>query len=573
MKRWISGRSAIGLVVPALLFVLASAWPAAAQEEPSAVPTLVVPEPPSLAEIARQEQLRRKTVKGSSKVYTDKDLRRGSPGQAPATGSGSSSGAAGSASSGSAGSAAPPRSTPVPDAPSPAGGGADSKAKNDADKNGEETWRGRMNQAREALRRNEVFAEALQTRINALTSDFVGRDDPSQRAKIGEDRVKALAELDRVKAEIESCEEADRRHRRGGAQGRRSSRLAPLTSTSRPRVPAPAQILLVEDKDSLRTMLRHALERQGHAVLEARDQPEAVRHPAAGAAGGGPLGSAPARRRRLRRAARLQGDRRRRAGHRHDGVRQHRGRRDGDEGRGDRLPRQAGRSRPSPAPRRPRARAAPHRDREPADEGGAGGPPRRAAARRRGSVAAQGVRLAAAGGRDRHDGAARRGERDRQGAVRAVAARAQPARRRAVCRDQLRRDSRDAARDGALRPREGGVHRGRRAQARQVRDGAPRHAVPRRDRRPAARAAGEDPARARGAPLRTGRRHRARAGGRPARRRDQQGAAGGGRRAALPRGPLLPPVGLPDHGARRCANAAATSRCWRATSSIASAAT
>jgi DNA-binding NtrC family response regulator len=47
--------------------------------------------------------------------------------------------------------------------------------------------------------------------------------------------------------------------------------------TSRPRVPAPAQILIVEDKDSLRTMLRHALERQGHSVLEARDQPEAVR--------------------------------------------------------------------------------------------------------------------------------------------------------------------------------------------------------------------------------------------------------------------------------------------------------
>jgi DNA-binding NtrC family response regulator len=42
-------------------------------------------------------------------------------------------------------------------------------------------------------------------------------------------------------------------------------------------VAPPAQILLVEDKDSLRAMLRHALERQGHAVLEARDQPEAVR--------------------------------------------------------------------------------------------------------------------------------------------------------------------------------------------------------------------------------------------------------------------------------------------------------
>ena len=35
-------------------------------------------------------------------------------------------------------------------------------------------------------------------------------------------------------------------------------------------------VLLVEDKDSLRAMLRHALEAQGHVVLEARDQPEAV---------------------------------------------------------------------------------------------------------------------------------------------------------------------------------------------------------------------------------------------------------------------------------------------------------
>jgi DNA-binding NtrC family response regulator len=39
---------------------------------------------------------------------------------------------------------------------------------------------------------------------------------------------------------------------------------------------APATILLVEDKDSLRQMLRHALEAQGHQVVEAKDQPEAV---------------------------------------------------------------------------------------------------------------------------------------------------------------------------------------------------------------------------------------------------------------------------------------------------------
>ena len=35
-------------------------------------------------------------------------------------------------------------------------------------------------------------------------------------------------------------------------------------------------VLLVEDKDSLRAMLRHALEAQGHGVVEARDEPEAV---------------------------------------------------------------------------------------------------------------------------------------------------------------------------------------------------------------------------------------------------------------------------------------------------------
>jgi DNA-binding NtrC family response regulator len=45
--------------------------------------------------------------------------------------------------------------------------------------------------------------------------------------------------------------------------------------SARPRVSTDPPILLVEDKDSLRAMLRHALEAQGHAVVEARDQPEA----------------------------------------------------------------------------------------------------------------------------------------------------------------------------------------------------------------------------------------------------------------------------------------------------------
>ena len=45
---------------------------------------------------------------------------------------------------------------------------------------------------------------------------------------------------------------------------------------SRARRAADPPILLVEDKDSLRTMLRLALEAQDHSVIEARDQSEAV---------------------------------------------------------------------------------------------------------------------------------------------------------------------------------------------------------------------------------------------------------------------------------------------------------
>jgi DNA-binding NtrC family response regulator len=45
---------------------------------------------------------------------------------------------------------------------------------------------------------------------------------------------------------------------------------------TRARHAADPPILIVEDKDSLRTMLRHALEAQGHTVLEARDEAEAV---------------------------------------------------------------------------------------------------------------------------------------------------------------------------------------------------------------------------------------------------------------------------------------------------------
>ncbi|HEY7502408.1 MAG TPA: hypothetical protein VH740_28055 [Vicinamibacterales bacterium] len=139
-----------------------------------------------LAEVARKEAERRKGVKETQKVITTKDLpesaRKPAAAPAPASGEG-------------AGTAAAPASAAAPQSAAAAA----------SDQKDEKYWRNRITQAREGLRRNEAFAEALQSRINALTTDFVNRDDPVQKAKLGEDRAKAIEELARVKSDVEQA--------------------------------------------------------------------------------------------------------------------------------------------------------------------------------------------------------------------------------------------------------------------------------------------------------------------------------------------------------------------------------
>jgi hypothetical protein len=60
-----------------------------------------------------------------------------------------------------------------------------------------------MKELQAALQRDQTYADALQSRINALTTDFVNRDDPAQRAVIAADRQKAIVELERLKTQIE----------------------------------------------------------------------------------------------------------------------------------------------------------------------------------------------------------------------------------------------------------------------------------------------------------------------------------------------------------------------------------
>src|SRR5262249_33237351 len=88
-----------------------------------------------------------------------------------------------------------------------------------------------------------------------------------RRSTEGHGRARAPEGLDRKR------QKGDCRPHRRGAQSRRAARLAAVTTRRKASDPP---ILLVEDKDSLRAMLRRALEAQGHTVVEARDQPEAV---------------------------------------------------------------------------------------------------------------------------------------------------------------------------------------------------------------------------------------------------------------------------------------------------------
>jgi hypothetical protein len=145
----------------------------------------------SLGELARREAERKKATPPAKKTYTNDDLK-----QIPAP-AGTAAGKPGEAKD-----------------PAKAGDAAAADAKPEAEKvdatkppepaKDEAYWRTRITQAREDIRRNEAFREALQSRVNALTADFTARDDPFQRAKIADDRQKALAEMARLAEEIEN---------------------------------------------------------------------------------------------------------------------------------------------------------------------------------------------------------------------------------------------------------------------------------------------------------------------------------------------------------------------------------
>jgi hypothetical protein len=164
------------LHIVALMVTACYAVPAAAQ---------------SLADIAKKEEERRKDIKTPSKILTNKDLSPAPPGSSVPS---------------PAASPGPAPADAAPASPSDSGEGKDGKEKPAA--KDQKYWAGKMKTLQEALSRDQVLLDAMQTRVASLTTDFVNRDDPAQRAVIERNRVTALGELNRLKGQIQQDQKA-----------------------------------------------------------------------------------------------------------------------------------------------------------------------------------------------------------------------------------------------------------------------------------------------------------------------------------------------------------------------------
>jgi hypothetical protein len=153
----------------------------------------------SLADVARKEAERREHVKEPGKTYTNNDLKPA----APATDNPTSALDQTPADNQSAARAGDAQSGSKPD-DKPAADGKTTISRPDKEPVRDQAyWSKRMTDLREQLSRDLVYVDALQSRVNALTTDFVNRDDPVQRAQIASDRQRAIDELARLKKGIE----------------------------------------------------------------------------------------------------------------------------------------------------------------------------------------------------------------------------------------------------------------------------------------------------------------------------------------------------------------------------------
>jgi hypothetical protein len=171
---------------------------------PAVVMTLVTwftSPPANLAEVAQREALRRSLTPQSIGSFTNDNLRPDFrpmpvvPGVTTGSDVGAVATATGEAQAATAGEATSASGTAATEGASAAGG--DEKA-----------WRSRMAEARAQLDRDQGLADAMQSRINALQNDIVNRDDPAQQGALRQTLAKALAELERLRAQVATDQKA-----------------------------------------------------------------------------------------------------------------------------------------------------------------------------------------------------------------------------------------------------------------------------------------------------------------------------------------------------------------------------
>ena len=166
--------------VIAITITLAVACPCAALAQISST----VP----LADVARKELERRKTARKATRVITNANLGADEvnlPPKAMPSFAGSSN------------------ATPTDTIPGGTAPPVDPAAMKD-----QAFWQKRMAAAREDLNRTQMFADSLQTKINSQRTDYVNRDNRVEREKILVELNTSLAELERLKKELEEKQKA-----------------------------------------------------------------------------------------------------------------------------------------------------------------------------------------------------------------------------------------------------------------------------------------------------------------------------------------------------------------------------
>ncbi len=156
----------------------------------------------SLADVAKKEEERRKEVQ-AGKVYTNDDLKPGLQPTGPSPAAAGADAAVGKDPDGAKDAKDPKDARDAKDPKESKDSAKDSGGPKD-----QKYWADRHKAIAEQIDRDTGYADAMQARINALTTDFVNRDDPAQRVQIERDRQRAVAELERLRKQIQDGRKA-----------------------------------------------------------------------------------------------------------------------------------------------------------------------------------------------------------------------------------------------------------------------------------------------------------------------------------------------------------------------------